>query len=114
MARHLTAHLDSVFAVAFSPDSHLLATGSRTGTVRLWNPTTRQPIGEPLTGHQVPVLAVAFSPDDALLATGSDDGTIALYERGSLPLPPLSDSFAVQAWSMLFVRAARWPCPRYE
>jgi WD40 repeat protein len=32
----LTGHRDRVWALAFSPDGNLLATGSPDGTVRLW------------------------------------------------------------------------------
>ena len=39
---------DGVNAVAFSPDGKLLATADDDGTVRLWNPATRQPVGAPL------------------------------------------------------------------
>jgi WD40 repeat protein len=34
----LPGHRDEVFALAFSPDSKLLATGSFDGTIRLWMP----------------------------------------------------------------------------
>ena len=34
-----------------------------TATVRLWDPATGDPVGEPLTGHTGRVSAVAFSPD---------------------------------------------------
>ncbi|HSV65975.1 MAG TPA: caspase family protein [Mycobacteriales bacterium] len=75
----LTGHTDSVNAVAFSPDGKTLATGCGDGTVRLWNPITRQPIGSPLTGHTDSVNAVAFSPGGKTLATGSYDHTVRLW-----------------------------------
>nr|WP_229699005.1 WD40 repeat domain-containing protein [Wenjunlia tyrosinilytica] len=75
----LTGHTGPVVAVAFSPDGHLLATTSLDHTVRLWNPTTRQPIGN-LTGHTSTVRAVAFSPDGHQLATAGEDKTVRLYE----------------------------------
>ncbi|CAA9541206.1 MAG: High-affnity carbon uptake protein Hat/HatR [uncultured Thermomicrobiales bacterium] len=40
------------------------------GEVRLWDPTTAQPVGEPLQGELTAANAVAFSPDGTLLAAG--------------------------------------------
>jgi len=68
-----------VNAVAFSPDGRLLASGGDDHKVRLWNPTTGQPIGHPLTGHTGWVLSVAFSPDGHLLASASGDKTIRIW-----------------------------------
>jgi len=65
--------------VAFSPDSKILATGGKDGTVRLWNPTTGQQIGQPLRGHHGRVNSVAFSRDGTL-ASGGQDGTVRLWD----------------------------------
>ncbi|MER5417254.1 WD40 repeat domain-containing protein [Streptomyces virginiae] len=62
-----------------SPDGRFLATADRTGGVRLWDPATRQPVGEPLTGHTKEVFAVVFSPDGTVLATASTDGTVQMW-----------------------------------
>jgi WD40 repeat protein len=60
-----------------------LASASDDKTVRLWNPATGQPVGQPLIGHGDGVCAVAFSPDGHLLASASCDETVRLW--GSTP-----------------------------
>jgi WD40 repeat protein len=83
----LPGHTSEVNSVAFSPDGLILvsAGGSNYGeedgerTIRLWDVSTRQPIGEPLRGHEDGVKSVAFSPDGSVLASGSSDGTIRLW-----------------------------------
>jgi hypothetical protein len=76
----LRGHDQAVLSVAFSPDGSLLASGSADSTVRLWDPATGEPVGDPLTGHDDYVQSVAFSPDGSLLASGSDDNTVRLWD----------------------------------
>ena len=72
-------HRSEVAAVSFPPDGTLLASGSRDGTIRLWNVATRERIAT-LEGHTDGVAAVSFSPDGTLLASGSWDQTIKLWD----------------------------------
>src|SRR5262245_4277810 len=63
------------FAIAFSPDSRLMATGSDSG-VWLWDVRSRQTVTV-LRAHSVG--CVAFSPDGNRLAACGADGTVKLW-----------------------------------
>ena len=78
----LPADPAGVSDVAFSPDGKLLATAGSDGTVRLWNPATRQAVGAPLptgSGSQGGVSVVAFSPNGKLLASADTQGTVRVW-----------------------------------
>ena len=75
----LIGHKGAVTSIAFSPDGHILATGSWDGTVRFWDRNTGAeracyvwPVGK--------VITLAFSPDSLRLAVGGDSGTIMLFD----------------------------------
>jgi len=85
LVRRVPAPNATMYSVAVSPDSKLLATcGTNSGgaaetVVRIWNAESAKEIRQ-LAGHNDLVFAVAFSPDGQLLASASYDGTARLWE----------------------------------
>jgi WD40 repeat protein len=80
----LKGHAGDVWAVAFSYDGKLLASGdgdwNRPGDIRLWDTTTWKEKGK--LRHTGEVLCLAFSPRKNLLAAGSWDKTVKLWDLG--------------------------------
>jgi WD40 repeat protein len=83
-------------ALAYSPDSDLLATGSSDGAISLWNVTDPDhpvQLGSPLTTSDITAVnSVAFGPDGHTLASDSTDRAVRLW---SLPPTVLTTTDAV-------------------
>jgi WD40 repeat protein len=77
--RALTEHTEVVYAVAFRPNTHDLATGSLDKTARIWNADTGQSL-HLIKDHAEAVFGVAYSPDGKLLATASGDRSAKLFQ----------------------------------
>jgi WD40 repeat protein len=78
---HTLSVANDIFAVTFSPDSRLVATGGRDNNLRLWDVASGQELRN-LTGHGGWVLGVSFAPDGASLVTGSGDGSVRVWSGG--------------------------------
>ena len=69
---------DVVNAVAFTPDSRLVAAGLSNGTIRIWT-TDKGEAVRTLSGHRYAVRAIAISADGQTLASASSDQTVKLW-----------------------------------
>ena len=75
----LTGHTRGINAVAFSPNSTKLASGSYDNTVKVWDVSTGENITT-LEGHTSWIFSVAFSPDGTTIASGSYDNTVKVWD----------------------------------
>ena len=81
----LKMHRADIRCLAFSPDSHILAWGSK-DQVKLWKHASGSLLGfvgwntTTLKGHTEEVRSVAFSPDGRILASAGRDKTVRLWD----------------------------------
>ncbi|MBK9175777.1 MAG: hypothetical protein IPM46_05450 [Flavobacteriales bacterium] len=81
----LPAHRSTIYAIGFSADADWLATASRDKTVKLWNPSTLDPVARldvRSNGHTHSVNALCWGADG--LYSGGDDRALL---RWPLPTP---------------------------
>jgi parallel beta-helix repeat protein len=77
-AVELKGHTKAVYSVAWSPDETLLASGSKDGTVRLWD-TATWTTARTINAHSLGVWSVAWSPNGTMLATGGMENALRLW-----------------------------------
>jgi WD40 repeat protein len=78
LIREFSTEKGPIFALAFSPNSQMIATASVDGNVSLWKQDGTWV--KTFIGHQSTVQTIAFSPDGEHIATASTDATIRLWQ----------------------------------
>ena len=91
VGRKIVPGAGSVFAVAFSPDGTLLATGSAE-RLDLWDVATQAHHGQPMRVSDDGVLSVAFDPTGRLVAGGGATGPARVWRVSDQrpAFPPLT------------------------
>lgn len=86
LARQVGAYTSAaIWSLAFSPDGHMLASGSADHQITLWE-VTRGMLLRALNGHSSEVVSQAFRPDGSLLASGSKDLSWMLWADQTVKL----------------------------
>ncbi len=75
-------HTAQVEAIAWSPDSRFIASGSYDQTVQIWDAVSGIPYST-YRGHHDKLRYVAYSLDGALIASSSDDQTVQIWEAAT-------------------------------
>jgi WD40 repeat protein/uncharacterized protein (UPF0147 family) len=101
--RSLEGHKASIFAVAYSSDGRMLATGGIDGTLLLWELASGR-LRHQFIGHQGRISSIAFSLNGRLLATASPEAPAFIWDvLGTFDLTPgpLSQDQLRRSWPEL-------------
>ncbi|MBE9004922.1 serine/threonine protein kinase [Fortiea sp. LEGE XX443] len=74
----IRGHSQKINAVAISPNSKTLVSGSDDQTIKVWNLATGK-IVRTLQGHSDSIQALGISPNGKILVSGSDDNTLKVW-----------------------------------
>ena len=105
----IESHTDGITSVLFSPDGTTFASGSRDGTVKLWDVASRTNIAA-LKWHSN-FFSVSFSPDGTILASGIVKAVILWDVATRTNIATLNLSSVVRVNSVSFF--ARWHNTRF-
>jgi WD40 repeat protein len=85
------AHSNSVFTLAYSPDSKFMLSGGRDAMLRVWDLKNDFQLISEQAAHLFTVNHIVFSPDGKLFATASRDKTLKIWDSQTFQLLKVAD-----------------------
>jgi len=85
------AHTNSVFTLAYTPDSGFLLSGSRDARLKVWAAEANYPLHEEIKAHLYAINHIEFSPDSEHFVTCSLDKSVKVWHTASLTLLKVID-----------------------
>ncbi|CAF1658259.1 unnamed protein product, partial [Didymodactylos carnosus] len=96
-------HAMPIRALAFSPDSQVLASASDDCHIRLYDIHNAQPSGvSMMSGHSSWVLSVAFSSDNQHLISSSSDKSVKIWDTKAKRCVYTSCEHSDQVWCVRY------------
>ena len=89
------------FAVAFSPDSRLAATGARDSEMQLWEVASGKLL-QVLPGHTDEIFAIAFHPTEPRMASAGRDRLIQIWDLNSGKVMASLKGHKSYVWSLAY------------
>lgn len=80
VSEYADGHSDAILSLAVTADEKMVVSGSADHSIRMWNTSSRETIGDALTGHTDKINTLALSPDDKLVVSASNDKSIRLWD----------------------------------
>jgi len=80
--RVVRGHTSHVQRMRFSPDGHLIISGSTDGTIKIWDAGTLQEVRS-INAHPAAIYDLAFTPDGSRFVSSGVDGTLRLWETAT-------------------------------
>jgi WD40 repeat protein len=74
------------WAIAFSPGGDLIASGTASGPIQIWNASNLSSIAT-ISGYHGQVMSISFSSDGSQIVSGSEDGTVRIQPVASSEEP---------------------------
>ena len=99
-----------ITSLAVSPDGTKVVSGSKDGTIRLWDAANGnfRFVESPLMGHSI-ITSISFSADTKHVVSGSGDGTICVWDPASgYPLGELLEGHNDLVTSVAFTQDGKY------